>query len=287
MLKNYFLVTKPWIVAANLVAAAGVFFLAAQGRFAPELFLCVMAGLCCVVASGCVLNNYIDRDIDRRMARTCGRVLATDSISLQGSLAYAAVLGLAGAALLLAGTNGLTLAVALCGFAVYVGAYSLYLKRNSVHSTVLGSLAGAAPPLAAYCAVRNSFDLGALIVLAMFSLWQVPHSYAITIFRRDDYAAAGLPVMSVRAGIAATKRHIVWHVAAFVVAAQMLTAFGYAGYAYLVAATGLGLCWLGMALSGFRARDDRRWARRLYRFSILTIFALSLMMSVDFARGPF
>ncbi|WP_169725388.1 heme o synthase [Fundidesulfovibrio putealis] len=284
VLRNYFLVTKPRLVAANLISAAGGFFLAAQGHVSAVLFLSLMAGMSCIVASGCVLNNYIDRYIDRGMARTRGRALATGAISLRGSLVYAAALGLAGAAILLSGTNALCAVIALLGFVVYVCVYSLYLKRNSAYSTVIGSLAGAAPPLAAYCAVRNDFDLGALIVLGIFSLWQIPHSYAITIFRYNDYAAVSIPVMPVKAGIAATKKHIVWHIAAFILAAQLLTVFGYAGYAYLAVSTVLGLCWLATALHGYRADDDRAWARRVYLFSILTIFILSVMMSVDFAR---
>lgn len=284
VLKNYLLVTKPRMVAANLISAAGGFFLAARGNISFDLFLCVIAGLSCIVASGCVFNNYIDRHIDKSMARTCCRALATGAITLKGSLVYATALGLAGAAILLAGTNAPCLGIALFGFVMYVGVYTLCLKRTSASSTVIGSLAGAAPPLAAYCAVQNGFDPGAVIVLAIFSLWQIPHSYAITIFRYDDYAAARVPVMPVKAGIATTKRHIVWHIAAFILAAQALTIFGYAGYACLAVSTVLGLCWLATALRGFWTGDDRLWARRVYLFSILTIFILSVMMSIDFAQ---
>jgi len=284
VLKNYLLVTKPRLVAANLISAAGGFFLAAQGHVSAALFLFLMAGMSCIVASGCVLNNCIDRHIDRNMARTRGRALATGAISLRGSLLYAAILGLSGAATLFVGTNMLCAVIALLGFVVYVCVYSLYLKRNSAYSTVIGSLAGAAPPLAAYCAVRNDFDLGAVIVLAIYSLWQIPHSYAITIFRYNDYAAAGIPVMPVKAGIPATRKHIVWHIAAFILAAQLLTVFGYAGYAYFAVSTVLGLCWLATALHGYRSSDDRAWARRVYLFSILTIFILSVTMSVDFVK---
>jgi protoheme IX farnesyltransferase len=285
-LKAYLLVVKPRMVAANLLAAAGGFFLAAQGHASIALFASVMAGLCLIVASACVCNNCIDRRLDRDMARTSGRPLATGAVSLAGCLVYAGILGAAGAAVLAAGTNARALAVALGGFAVYVGVYSLVLKRRSMYSTAIGSLAGAAPPLAAYLAVRGRFDSGAFIVLAMFSLWQIPHSYAIAIFRLEDYAAARVPVMPVKAGVPATKRHIIWHIVAFTLAAQMLTAFGYAGYAYLASATVLGLCWLYLALSGGREGDDRPWARRVYLFSILTIFVLSVAMSVDFAAPP-
>lgn len=282
VLKKYFLVAKPRLVAANLISAAGGYFLAAKGHISPELLLSVMAGLACVVACGCVLNNCVDRRLDRGMARTRDRLLATGEVSLKEGLLLATALGVAGAAILMAGTSPLVVAVALAGLAVYVVVYSLYLKRYSVYSTVVGSLAGAAPPVAAYCAVSNGFDPGAFIVLAIFSLWQVPHSYAITIFRHDDYAAVEVPVMSVKSGVRATKKHIFWHTVAFTLVAPLLTVFGYTGRSYLAVAVVLGLGWLGLAISGYTTPDDRLWSRRVYLFSIMAIFILSVMMSVDF-----
>ena len=100
----------------------------------------------------------------------------------------------------------------MAGFAVYVGIYSLVMKRASAYSTVVGSLAGAAPPLAAYCAVTGRLDLGGLLVLAIFSLWQIPHSYAITIYRFKDYAAASLPVMPVRHGMGDHPKRHAWSI---------------------------------------------------------------------------
>ena len=162
-----------------------------------------------------------------------------------------------------------------------MGVYSLYLKRNSVYGTLIGSLAGAAPPLAGYCAASNRFDLGALILLSIFSLWQMPHCYAIAIFRFDDYAAAAIPVLPVKQGMPAAKKHIVGYILAFMAAALMLTFGGYTGYRYLAVAAALGLSWLYMAWSGYRTSDERLWAKKLFVFSILTIFVLSVMMSID------
>jgi protoheme IX farnesyltransferase len=220
------------------------------------------------------------------MARTRGRALPTGALALPAGLAWASLLGLGGTSVLWAGTNGPCLAVALAGFAVYVGVYSLYLKRRSVHSTVIGSLAGAAPPLAAYCAAAGRPDLGAVLVAAIFSLWQIPHSYAITIFRYDDYAAAGLPVMPVVAGIPATRRQIAGHILAFTLAAQALSFCGYAGHAYLFAATAVGLSWLALALCRPGASGDRQWARRLYIYSMVAIVVLCAMLSLDAATSP-
>jgi heme o synthase len=202
------------------------------------------------------------------------------------AIVYACVLGVAGVALLYAATNTLAVMLVLMGFVVYVGLYSLWLKRGSVYGTLVGSLSGAAPPVVGYCAVSNEFDAGAAILLLIFSLWQMPHSYAIAIFRFNDYQAANIPVLPVIKGISAAKRQIVLYIAAFVVATLMLTLSGYAGYSYFVVAALSGAYWLWMGVSGYKAVDDRVWARKLFTFSIISITMLSVMMSVDFISAP-
>lgn len=282
-LKRYLSVTKPGIIVGNLISAAGGFLLAAQGRMDGMLLAATLLGLSLVVASGCSLNNCIDRDIDARMQRTQKRVLVTGAMSLRAACAHGMVLGVAGFALLWFGTNALTFGCALAGFVIYVGVYSLYMKRHSVYGTVVGSLSGAVPPVAGYCAASGRFDAGALILLAMFSLWQMPHSYAIAIFRFQDYEAAGIPVLPVVRGIGKAKQQIVLYILAFGVATVMLAVGGYVGYGYLAVACATSLWWLKMALSGYRPRiDERVWARQVFFFSIITITALSVMMALDF-----
>lgn len=280
-LKRYLLVAKPGIIFGNLISTAGGYLLAAQGHVDLLQMLATLIGLSLVVASGCSLNNCVDRDIDSKMARTKGRVLVTGVMSLRAALAHGIVLGVAGFATLWFGTNALATACALFGFVIYAGVYSLYMKRKSVYGTVVGSLSGAVPPVAGYCAATGRFDMGAAILLLMFCLWQMPHSYAIAIFRLQDYQAAGIPVLPVVRGISAAKRQIVLYILAFMVATIMLMLGGYVGYGYLVVAVATSLWWLKMALSGHKAADDRVWARQVFAFSIVTITALSVMMAVD------
>ncbi|EFV40381.1 heme o synthase [Hafnia paralvei] len=283
MMKQYLQVTKPGIIFGNLISVIGGFLLASKGSLDVPLFIATMVGVSLVVASGCVFNNYIDRDIDKVMERTKNRVLVKGLIAPKVTLAYATLLGLAGVALLYVAANPLAALLAVIGFIVYVGVYSLYMKRHSVYGTLIGSLSGAAPPVIGYCAVSNEFDAGALILLAIFSLWQMPHSYAIAIFRFKDYQAANIPVLPVVKGISVAKNHITLYIVAFMVATLMLSLGGYAGYKYLVVAAAVSVWWLGMALSGYKkAVDDRVWARKLFVFSIVTITCLSVMMSVDF-----
>ena len=283
MMKQYLQVTKPGIIFGNLISVIGGFFLASKGSLDVPLFIATMVGVSLVVASGCVFNNYIDRDIDKIMERTKNRVLVKGLIAPKVTLTYATLLGLAGVALLYVAANPLAALLAVIGFIVYVGVYSLYMKRHSVYGTLIGSLSGAAPPVIGYCAVSNEFDAGALILLAIFSLWQMPHSYAIAIFRFKDYQAANIPVLPVVKGISVAKNHITLYIVAFMVATLMLSLGGYACYKYLVVAAAVSVWWLGMALSGYKkAVDDRVWARKLFVFSIVTITCLSVMMSVDF-----
>ncbi|CNI47879.1 heme o synthase [Yersinia vastinensis] len=282
MIKQYLQVTKPGIIFGNLISVVGGFLLASKGVIDYPLFLATLFGVSLVVASGCVFNNYIDRDIDRIMERTKNRVLVKGLIDPKVSLIYASVLGIAGMLLLYVAANPLAMMLAVIGFVIYVGVYSLYMKRKSVYGTLIGSLSGAAPPVIGYCAVTGQFDMGALILLLIFSLWQMPHSYAIAIFRFKDYQAANIPVLPVIKGISVTKNHITLYILAFMVATLMLTLSGYAGYKYLVVAAAVSVWWLGMALRGYKATNDIVWARKLFVFSIIAITSLSVMMSVDF-----
>lgn len=281
-LKHFIQITKPGIIFGNVLSVAGGFFLASKGHVDIGLFLAAVIGTSLVVASGCVFNNCIDRDIDVKMERTKNRVLVQGLVSVKLALIYATVLGVVGVGLLYTKANALAALFAVIGFVIYVGFYSLYLKRRSVHGTLVGSLSGAMPPVIGYVAVSNTFDLAALTLLVMFSLWQMPHSYAIAIFRFNDYRAASIPVLPVKRGIRVAKRHILIYILAFLLATLMLTFGGYAGLNYLAVAAAMGMYWLYMAWTGYKAKDDIVWARKLFVFSIFTITALSVAMSLDF-----
>jgi protoheme IX farnesyltransferase len=285
-IRKYVLLAKPGIVCGNMIAATGGFLLAAGGRMDMALLLPTVAGISLVVASGCVFNNYLDRRLDRKMARTRNRVLARGLMSPRAAVFYGTLLGLAGFTLLRAGAPRLCSVIVLAGFGIYVGVYSLYLKRYSLYATLIGSLAGATPALAGYCAVSNRFDPGALLLLVIFCLWQIPHSYAIAIYRLEDYQAAAIPVLPVIRGIAATRKQIIGYIMAFTAAALMLTFSGYTGYRYLAVVAALGLAWLFTAWRGGRGLEGGPWAKRLFVFSLLSMIALSVMMALDSALPP-
>lgn len=278
--KPYLQVTKPVVVMANLVSVVAGFFMAAGSKGDATLLPAVLVGTGLVIASGCVFNNCIDRHADRLMARTRNRAMAKGQIPLKIAWLYATLLGTGGMLLLWVTTNQLSVAIAASGFAFYVPIYSLWLKRASVHSTLIGSLAGAAPPLIGYCAVNPRLDTGAIMLLLIFSLWQMPHAYALAIHRINDYIAAGFPVLPVCHGIPAARRQIIVYILAFTMAAALPTLGGYAGNRYLAMVLFAGIVWLGLA--GWRGKADLgHWARRVFIFSIVSIFLLSMMMALD------
>ncbi|BAJ04294.1 protoheme IX farnesyltransferase [Shewanella violacea DSS12] len=282
-LQAYVQVTKPGIIMGNLISVAGGFLLAAKGNVDSTLMLTTMIGLSLVVASGCAINNCIDRDIDAKMQRTRNRVTVTGKLSVRAVMIYGISLGVIGFGMLAIFTNSLAVLFAAIGYLVYVGVYSLYMKRHSVYGTLVGSFSGAVPPVVGYCAVRGEMDAGAVILLLMFSLWQMPHSYAIAIFRFNDYAAANIPVLPVAEGITKAKLHIVLYIAVFALVSALLPLAGYTGIAFMAVTCATSLWWLAMALKGYRHGINlQSWARQVFGFSIVTITALSVTMALDF-----
>lgn len=280
MYKTYLELTKPGIVLGNLIAVTGGFLLGSRGQVDWRQGALTAAGTALVIASACAVNNVVDRDIDRLMRRTRRRAMANGALPVPAALCYAALLLATGSALLFAATRRwLPLMLALLGHAVYAGLYTLYLKRRSVHGTLVGSVSGAMPPLVGYCAARGGADVTALLLFAMFGLWQMPHSYAIAICRAADYRAAAIPVLPLVRGHATAKRHTIVYMLAFTAAALALGALG-AGRIYTLSALLSCLCWLGLGFAGLAAPDDVRWARQAFLASIAVITVLCTAMAL-------
>ena len=280
MLKAYYHLTKPGIIYGNLLSTLAGFFLASKGHIQIGLLLAVASGTALGIASACVLNNYIDRDIDRLMTRTKMRALANHTISGTSALIYAAVLGIVGFLILALWTNWLVLAAGFIGVVFYVILYGI-AKRTSPISTAVGSIPGAIPPLAGYLAVTGTVDLGALLLFVIMMIWQLPHFYAISIFRIKDYAAAGLPVLSVKHGIKTTKIHIMLFIVAYMAIVPLLTLLDYTGYTYLTVMGAITLLWFWKGVQGFGATDATAWARKMFGFSLVVLLTFSFMLSVD------
>lgn len=277
-MKTYFLLTKPGIIMGNLITTIAGFALATQGSFDFPLFFITLIGLGLVIASACVCNNYIDRVSDQKMKRTQNRPLAKGAISGSSAILFAIILGLIGTAILFLYTNYQALLVALAGFGIYVIPYSRS-KYYTRYATLIGSIAGATPPVVGYVAVSESLDLGALLLFLILILWQMPHFYAITLYRLEDYKRANIPVLPLLKGIPRTKLHMLLYVIAFIPTLLLPTVFGYTGTAYLVVAALLGTSWLILTLQGFKAENNAVWARKMFVLSLVIIVSFSLMVT--------
>ncbi|MGN0936926.1 heme o synthase [Acinetobacter sp. YH12144] len=279
MLKKYLFLTKPGILFGNFVTALGGYFVAAQGSVDFLLLLLTLLGTLFVVASGCVINNVIDQDIDSKMQRTQNRAMVKKSISIPVALVFALVLGVIGFSILWFWVNAYAFLFAVIGFVVYVGFYSLWTKRTTIHQTIIGSLSGAAPPVIGYTAVANQFDLGALLIFIGYAFWQMPHSWGIAVYRFDDYKNAGIPILPVARSIHRTKFESLVYVILFCITMNGLFFFGYANWIYIIVLNALSLYWIYLTIQGFKAEDDQIWAKQYFMFSVKLITVISLIFS--------
>lgn len=260
-------------------AIAG-FFLASRGNVSYLLLLETLAGISLVIASGCVFNNYLDRNIDKKMARTKHRALAQGTVTKRSALTYATFLGLLGLIILAVHTNFLTVGIGIVGLFFYVIIYGI-AKRNSVHSTLIGSISGALPPVAGYSAVTGHLDAAALSLFFILVFWQMPHFYSIAIYRLKDYRAAELPILSVKKGLAVTKRHILIYTVLFGLAAVSLSFTAHTGPLYFVVALVLTLFWVLSGLRGLQAADNDHWAHKMFGISLLVLTLLCVFIGLS------
>lgn len=276
-LRAWVQLVKPGIVFGNLISVLGGYLFASGGHpLDPGRLLATVLGTALVVASGCVLNNCIDRDIDRRMVRTCHRALALKALPLTAAIGYSALLGIAGLAVLVVFAGPLACALGVVGWVVYVGFYSLWLKRRSPWATVVGSVSGAMPSAMGYCAVSGTLDEGVLWLMLGYCLWQMAHSHAIALFHKDDVRAAGLPALPPLQAM----HQIIGYVLAFLCCGVMLGVRTELGAGYFLLLTGFGGYWLFTAVSGWNAGGDWRWGRKVFRVSITVIMAFNLGLAL-------
>ncbi len=283
MIKIYYTLTKPGIILGNVITATAGFMLASKGHINVWLLFAALLGLSFVIGSACVFNNYIDRASDEKMARTKNRALAKGLIPVQHAIVFASLLGILGLATLVFFVNLTAALIALSGLFVYIVVYS-FLKYHSTHATLVGSIAGGLPPVVGYCAVTGRLDLQAAVLFLIIVLWQMPHFFAIAIYRFREYAAASIPVLPVKKGMHVTKVQMLLYTAAFTIAAPMPTLLGFAGYGYLGVSLLLGLLWLRLCIQGFKNTNDTQWARKMFLFSLVTVTALCIALSIDALR---
>lgn len=279
--KDFITLTKPGILRSNLFATLGGFWLASKWQFDWILMIWVLLGTLLVMASSCVFNNLIDRDMDVKMERTRERALPAGRMDPKIVFWYGTVLGIAGLAIFLVKTNLLTFVLAIVGMFFYVVVYTAWLKRTSTWSTSVGGVSGAMPPVIGYCAVTGTLDAGAILLFVILFLWQPPHFWALGIRRKEEYKAAGFPLLPVVKGVRRTKLQMLPYVALLIPAGILLYVYGYVGLIFAIIMTIMGVLWLALCIAGLRAKDDKVWARRAFLFSIQYLLVVVLVMILD------
>ncbi|MDB5182669.1 MAG: cyoE [Candidatus Saccharibacteria bacterium] len=284
MFKKYYQLTKPGIIYGNILTATAGFLLASRHHIDVLLLLETLAGTSLIIGSGCVFNNYMDRGIDAKMARTKKRALVQETIPVANALLFGSIIGLIGFCILSVFTSTLVFYIGLIGFIDYVVLYG-YFKRRSVHGTLVGSISGATPILAGYCAARGHFDSGAAIVFLIMAVWQMPHFYGIAMYRFKDYKAAGIPVLPVAKNMRAAKLQTLVYIIGFIVACALLTLYSYTGYIFLGVMVIVSLMWFIKGIRLYNIKEDSLWGRKMFLFSLIVVMTLSAMLSVG-ARLP-
>jgi protoheme IX farnesyltransferase len=280
-LRKYYRLTKPGIVYGNDLSAIAGFLLGASllREFDLISFIAMLTGISLVIASACVINNIIDRDVDRKMARTKNRALVTGSIGVRTATMYGTALGVIGFGILAVFTNWLTVAVGAVGWLFYIVMYGIGKRRGPI-GTIIGSVSGAAPIVGGYVAATGRFDTPAILLFLSMVFWQMPHFYAIAMYRFDDYKKAGIPVLPVVRGMRNTKFQNIVYILAFTAASELLTILGYTGYLYLAVMIAVCVWWLKLALEGLQAKEEAAWARQFFLFSLIILVVFSAALSV-------
>jgi protoheme IX farnesyltransferase len=279
MIAAYYRLCKPGIVYSNALTALAAYLFAAQDGPSIATAIALILGLSFSIAGAAVLNNVIEKDVDARMDRTKSRAIPSGVISSRDALIFAALLSLAGLGILLLHVSTLVAALVAAGMVIYVAIYTP-AKRFTRHSTLIGSLSGAVPPVAGYAAGAHALDLTALLLLLALCSWQMTHFFAIGLFRTDDYRNAGLPILPTLVPSSTIKHWMLFYAAAFAI---VVAALGYVHgaslwYWLIMAPVTLGC--LGSSLYGYRTQDTHRWARRVFFYSLFVLIFFSLSLAL-------
>lgn len=283
--KDYLEVTKPGINTHNILVTFAGFWLAAglQTMHYLPLLVLTLLGTTLVIAGSCTLNNFYDRDIDPYMQRTKNRAVAEGRIKPSVALWFGISLTVVGLLVLAIGVNPLAAFLAFIGFIAYVLIYTMWLKRTSTLSTVVGGISGAVPPLVGWVAFTNSLDLSAWALFLVLFMWQPPHFFALAMLKKEEYGRAGIPMLPVVKGFAETKKQILLFTLMLLPSSLILYFTGVSSLLYLVVAVLLGGFYIYFSIKGFRVTDDNRWARQMFLYSLLYLTVIFFVMIIDVA----
>jgi protoheme IX farnesyltransferase len=274
--------TKPRIVLLVLFTGLPAALLAAHGMPHARAFWGGMIGIALSAASAAAFNHYFDRDIDALMVRTRNRPIPSGRISPAMAAAFGIALAWMAWTVLAVACNALAAVLAMANIFYYAVVYTVWLKRRTPLNIVIGGGAGASAPVIAWAAITGHVGLPAVLLAGIVFMWTPPHFWALSLYRRDDYARAGLPMLPVTHGEAETRRQILGYSIVLVALTIAVAPLSGLGPLYLVSAVVLGALFIGGA-ERLRRSASIPAASQLFRYSILYLFLLFLVMTVDAA----
>ena len=280
--RAYVALTKPGIVLELLVIAVPAMILAEGGWPGLDLIALVLLGGALAGGGAQVINQWYDHEIDAIMPRTAQRPIPAGKIAPRHALYWGLLLSAVGGVQLLLTVNWLAALLAMATIAFYVLIYTVWLKRTTVHNTVIGGVAGAAPPLVGWAAVTGGLEIGALGLFLIVFLWQPPHFWALALRYKDEYAAARIPMLPVVHGDRETHRQTVIYAVLLAVSSLLLYATGDLGEIYLGAALVLGLAFVVQA---WRLVRGVILPMRLFFFSLIYLTTLFAAVALDVLVG--
>jgi protoheme IX farnesyltransferase len=282
---DYIELMKPRVMSL-VVFTAFVGLLIAPGHVHPMVGFTAL--LCIAVGAGAAgaLNMWYDADIDARMTRTAARPIPAGRVAPGEALAFGVMLAVGSVVVLGLLVNVIAAALLAVTIAFYVGVYTMWLKRRTPQNIVIGGAAGALPPVIGWVAATGSLAVEPILLFAIIFFWTPPHFWALSLYRTEDYARAGVPMLPVVAGARETRRQIVLYTLLLAPLGVAPWLLGYAGLSYGVVALATGAVMIALAL---RVRAEEEGAhiasKQLFGFSILYLFLLFAMLLVDHLAG--
>jgi protoheme IX farnesyltransferase len=279
-LRAFYSLTKPRVVSLIVFTAVIGMFLATPGVVPIEILLAGTAGIALVAGAAAAVNCLVELKIDAVMSRTRWRPLPQGEISAVQTLVFAGALGGIGLWLLYHFVNALTMWLTLATFVGYAIVYTVILKPATPQNIVIGGASGAMPPVLGWAAVTGEVTIEAMLLFLIIFAWTPPHFWSLALYRTDDYARAGVPMLPVTHGKQYTRLQVLLYTLILFAVSLLPYAIGMSGWVYLAAATALGAVFLAYALRIYVAYSDAV-AQKTFRYSIVYLAALFAALLVD------
>ena len=279
-LKQFLALAKPRVVSLIVFCAVIGMFLATPGLPNPAIVFAATVGIALGAGAAAAINCLVEQKIDAKMARTRARPLPAGELTSTQTLVFASLVGGAGLAILGAWVNVLTMALTLATFVGYAFVYTVLLKPATPQNIVIGGASGAMPPVLGWAAITNDVAPEALILFLIIFVWTPPHFWSLALYRTQDYARAGLPMLPVTHGARYTRLMIILYTFALIAVSLLPYAIRMSGMLYLVAALALGAVFAGYAIALYVRYSDAL-ARRTFAYSIAYLAALFSALLVD------